>query len=80
MNSSWRSAALAAHPDFGQTDSRGTPLAGLGGRRFFDYLEIFHDRQRRHTSLGMADAVRVRGSPSANDSGVKPKDPPTVSS
>ena len=55
-------------------------VAGLGVRRFFDYLEIFHDRQRRHTSLGMADAVRVRGSPSANDSGMKPKDPPTVSS
>ena len=29
----------------------------------FDYLEIFHNRQRRHSALGMLTPIRVRDTP-----------------
>jgi hypothetical protein len=37
----------------------------------FEYLEIFHNRQRRHSALGMLTPSRVRGSAQDSDSGLK---------
>ncbi len=37
----------------------------------FEYLEIFHNRQRRHSALGMLDPSRVRDSTQDSDSGLK---------
>ena len=52
----------------------------------FEYLEIFHNRQRRYSGIGHAYPSRVRDSASDSDSGLKssnstPRDPgqPTVS-
>jgi hypothetical protein len=39
----------------------------------FEYLEIFHDRQRRHSSLSMLTPGGVRGSPSTNNGSVIPR-------
>ena len=36
----------------------------------FEYLEIFHNRQRRHSALGMLNPSRVRDSASDDDSGL----------
>ncbi|MBA2717846.1 MAG: transposase [Chloroflexi bacterium] len=36
----------------------------------FEYLEIFHNRQRRHSALGNAYADRVRDSAPVSDGGV----------
>ena len=34
----------------------GRPIAELANA-FFDYLEVFHNRQRRHSALGMLSPI-----------------------
>lgn len=41
----------------------------------FDYLEIFHNRRRRHSALGMLTPERLRSPPQDHPSRMNPRNP-----